>query len=52
MVNLKNRSFLTLKDYSKEEIRYLLDMAHRLKKAKKKWKSWNSIKRKKCSLII
>lgn len=29
MVNLKNRSFLTLKDYSKEEIRYLLDMAHR-----------------------
>ena len=35
MVNLKNRSFLTLKDYSKEEIRYLLDMAHRLKKAKK-----------------
>ena len=22
MVNLKNRSFLTLKDYSKEEIRY------------------------------
>lgn len=35
MVNLKNRSFLTLKDYSKEEIRYLLDMAHRLKKQRK-----------------
>ena len=31
MVNLKNRSFLTLKDYSKEEIRYLLDMAHQFK---------------------
>ncbi len=35
MVNLKGRSFLTLKDYSKEEIRYLLDLAHKLKKAKK-----------------
>ena len=35
MVNLKNRSFLTLKDYSQEEIRYLLDLAHQLKKAKK-----------------
>ena len=34
MVNLKGRSFLTLKDYSKEEIRYLLDLAHQLKKAK------------------
>ena len=35
MVNLKNRSFLTLKDYTQEEIRYLLDLAHKLKKAKK-----------------
>lgn len=35
MVNLKGRSFLTLKDYSKEEIRYLLDLAHQLKKQKK-----------------
>ena len=35
MVNLKGRSFLTLKDYSKEEIRYLLDLANQLKKAKK-----------------
>ena len=34
-MNLKNRHFLTLKDYSKEEIRYLLDLAHQLKKAKK-----------------
>lgn len=30
-MNLKNRHFLTLKDYSKEEIRYLLDLAHQLK---------------------
>lgn len=35
-MNLKQRSFLTLKDYTQEEIRYLLDLAHYLKKAKKK----------------
>lgn len=35
MVDLKNRSFLTLKDYSQEEIRYLLDLAKQLKEAKK-----------------
>ena len=34
-MNLKNRHFLTLKDYSKEEIRYLLDLAHQLKADKK-----------------
>ena len=34
-MNLKNRSFLTLKDFSQEEIRYLLDLAHQLKKDKK-----------------
>ncbi|MDR0519984.1 MAG: ornithine carbamoyltransferase [Clostridiales Family XIII bacterium] len=31
-VNLKGRSFLTLMDYSPEEIRYLLDLAAKLKK--------------------
>ena len=35
MVNLNQRSFLTLKDYSQEEIRYLLDLAKQLKKNKK-----------------
>ena len=34
-MNLLNRSFLTLKDYSQEEIRYLLDLAHQLKAKKK-----------------
>ncbi|MBQ3404469.1 MAG: ornithine carbamoyltransferase [Oscillospiraceae bacterium] len=34
-VNLKGRSFLTLRDYSPEEIRYLLDLAHDLKAKKK-----------------
>ncbi|HUV08762.1 MAG TPA: ornithine carbamoyltransferase [Spirochaetia bacterium] len=31
-VNLKGRSLLTLKDYSYDEIRYLLDVAHRVKR--------------------
>ena len=34
-VNLKGRSFLTLMDFSKEEIRYLLDLAHDLKAKKR-----------------
>lgn len=34
-VNLKGRSLLTLKDYSKEEIIYLIDLAEDLKKKKK-----------------
>ena len=32
--NLKNRSFLKLLDYTPEEMRYLLDLAHDLKRAK------------------
>ena len=34
-VNLKGRSFLTLMDFSSEEIRYLLDLGHELKAKKK-----------------
>lgn len=34
-VNLKGRSFLTLMDYSPEEIRYLLDLGKKLKAKKK-----------------
>ena len=29
--SLKGRSLLTLKDYTKDEIRYILDTAHKLK---------------------
>lgn len=36
---LKGRSFLTLKDFSKEEIRYILDSAHELKADKKRGKT-------------
>jgi len=35
-VNLKGRSLLTLKDFTKEEIIYLLDLAENLKEEKKK----------------
>ena len=52
MVNLKNRSFLTLKDYSKEEIRYLLDLAHQLKKEKKEGKIGESLKGKNIVLLF
>ena len=31
-MNLKNRHFLTLKDYSKEEIKYLLDLGKNINK--------------------
>lgn len=34
-MNLKGRHFLTLKDYTKEEIEYLLDLAAELKRKKK-----------------
>ena len=34
-MNLKGRSFLTLKDYTPEEILYLLDLAAELKRKKK-----------------
>ncbi|MCR4601729.1 MAG: ornithine carbamoyltransferase [Clostridia bacterium] len=34
-VNLQGRSFLTLMDFSQEEIRYMLDLAHSLKAKKK-----------------
>lgn len=34
-VNLKGRSLISLKDYSTEEIRYLLDLSHSVKKEKK-----------------
>ena len=34
-INLKGRSFLTLKDFTTEEIRYLLDLSHDLKAKKR-----------------
>ncbi|MCX7786649.1 MAG: ornithine carbamoyltransferase [Spirochaetes bacterium] len=37
-VSLKGRSLLTLADYSPEEIRYLLDLSHQVKKEKREGK--------------
>ena len=44
-INLKGRSFLTLRDYSAEEIEYLVDLAIDLKEKKKKgkWGYWDEI---------
>lgn len=41
-VNLKGRSFLTLMDFTTEEIRYMLDLAHDLK-AKKRAGIYNNV---------
>ena len=52
MVDLKGRSFLTLKDFTKEEIEYLLDLAGTLKANKKKGITGNSFKGKNIALIF
>lgn len=51
-MNLKGRSFLTLKDYSPEEIEYLLDLAADLKKKKKQGILGESLKGKNIALIF
>ncbi len=51
-MNLKQRSFLTLKDYTQEEIRYLLDLAHYLKKAKKEGRIGKTLEGKNIVLLF
>jgi ornithine carbamoyltransferase len=51
-LNLKGRSFLTLKDYSPEEIRYLLDLSRDLKAKKRAGIKGNSLFRKNIVLIF
>ena len=51
-MNLKGRSFLTLKDFTAEEIDYLLDLAADLKAKKKKGITGNSLKGKNVALIF
>ncbi len=51
-MNLKGRSFLTLKDYTPEEIEYLLELAADLKKKKKLGITGNSLKGKNIALIF
>lgn len=51
-MNLKGRSFLTLKDYTSDEIEYLLDLAADLKAKKKQGITGNSLKGKNIALIF
>ncbi len=51
-MNLKNRSFLTLKDFTAEEIEYLVDLAAELKAKKKRGITGNSLKGKNIALIF
>ncbi len=51
-MNLKGRSLLTLKDYTSEEILYLLDLAADLKEKKKQGITGDSLKGKNIALIF
>jgi ornithine carbamoyltransferase len=51
-MNLKGRSFLTLKDYTKEEIEYLINLAADLKSKKKQGITGSSLKGKNIALIF
>ena len=51
-ISLKGRNFITLKDFTPEEITYLLDLAERKKKDKKNGKLGNSLKGKNIALIF
>ena len=51
-MDLKGRSFLTLKDFTSEEIAYLLDLAAELKEKKKRGITGDSLKGKNIALIF
>jgi ornithine carbamoyltransferase len=51
-INLHNRHFLKLLDFTPEEINYLLELAAELKKAKKSGKEKQLLKRKNIALIF
>lgn len=52
MESLKGKSFLTLKDFSQEEIGYFIDLAAELKAKKKKGITGDSLKGKNIALIF
>ena len=52
MMNLKGRNFITLKDFTPEEIGHLLDLAAKLKADKKRGVTGNSLKGKNIALIF
>jgi len=51
-VNLRNRNFITLKDFSKKEILYFLDLANNLKTAKYTGNEQKKLKGKNIALIF
>ena len=51
-MNLKGRSFITLKDYTPEEILYLLDLAADLKEKKRQGITGDSLKGKNIALLF
>lgn len=51
-MNLRGKSFLSLMDFNREEIRYLLDLAHELKEKKKKGILGNSLEGKNIVLLF
>ena len=51
-MDLKGRNFLTLKDFTKEEIEYLLDLSADLKKKKKEGVLTDTLKGKNIALIF
>ena len=51
-MNLKGRSFLTLKDFTGEEIEYLISLAKELKDKKKQGILGTSLKGKNIALIF
>lgn len=51
-MNLKGRNFITLKDFTPEEIEYLVDLAAELKAKKKKGLAGSSLKGKNIALIF
>ena len=52
IMDLKGRDLLTLCDFTKEEIEYLLDLAAKLKKMKKDGVVWEPLKGKNVALIF
>ena len=51
-MNLKGRSFLTLKDFTPDEIRYLVNLAAELKEKKKKGIRGHALEGKNIALIF
>jgi len=51
-INLRNRNFITLKDFSKKEILYFLDLARDLKRAKYTGNEQQKLKGKNIALIF